>query len=46
MLSTHRLIERTVLREAEVPSELLEALERPLHFYKEQLAEPAEQDED
>jgi hypothetical protein len=28
-----------VLREAEVPSELLEALERPLQIYREQLAE-------
>jgi hypothetical protein len=38
-----------ILQEMEVPSELLEALERPIHFYREQLAapsEPAEQDED
>jgi hypothetical protein len=44
--SVARAVALQVLREAEVPSELLEALEHPLHFYREQLAEPAEQDED
>jgi len=37
-----RAVALQVLREAEVPSEFLEALERPLHFYREQLAEPSE----
>jgi hypothetical protein len=38
-----RAIALQVLQEAEVPFELLEALERPLHFYREQLAETSEQ---
>lgn len=41
-----RAVALQVLQEADVPSELLEALERPLHFYKEQLTESAGQDED
>ena len=42
--SVARAVAFQVLQEAEVPSELLEALERTIHFYKEQLAEPDEQD--
>lgn len=41
--SVARAVALQVLQEAEVPSELLEALEGPLHFFREQLAE---QDED
>ena len=41
-----RAVALQVLQEAEVPSELLEALERPLHFYREQLGEPDEPGED
>ncbi|MFL6263303.1 MAG: hypothetical protein ACJ76Y_26710 [Thermoanaerobaculia bacterium] len=47
--SVARAVALEVLREAEVPSEFLEALERPLLFYREQLTEPSEradQDED
>ena len=43
--SVARAVAFQVLQEAEVPSELLEALERTIHFYREQLAEPDEQDQ-
>ena len=44
--SVARAVALQLLEEKEVPSELLEALERPIHFYREQLTEPEEQDED
>jgi hypothetical protein len=44
--SAARAVALQILQEAELPSELLEALEHPLHFYREQLTEPGEQDED
>jgi len=44
--SVARAVVLQVLQEAEVPSELLEALERPLHFYREQLLDLDEQGEE
>ena len=44
-----RAVALQILQEAEVPTELLEALERAVHFYQEPSTEPAEsaeQDED
>jgi hypothetical protein len=44
--SVARAVALQILQEAELASELLEALELPLHFYRERLTEPDEQDED
>jgi hypothetical protein len=44
--SVARAVAFKVLQEAEVPSEILAALERPLEFYAAQNAEPEEESED